>query len=102
MFTSALFTLHRVLEWQYWNAVITSILEKLDTLFGEVSGKSEPGKNQGSLEKWLTAGLGHIKYKLSLDHLVPEVRKAQEHLSHIRDTGTRLGTGQSWATLPSQ
>ena len=41
------------------------------------------------MEKWLTAGLGH---KLSLDHLVPEERKSQEHSSHITDTGTRLGT----------
>ena len=47
-------------------------LEKLDTLLGEVSGKTEAGKNQGSLEKQLIAGLGHIKYKMSLDHLVPE------------------------------
>lgn len=35
----------RVLEWQYWDAIITSILEKLDTLFGELSGKIEPEKN---------------------------------------------------------
>lgn len=41
----------RVLEWQYWAAKLTSILEKSDTLFGELSAKIRPGKNQVSLEK---------------------------------------------------